>query len=97
MVLKGVKNLNPILSQVNTTVRRACSLVVVAILLWLFLEQVYADNEVCKGTPALPGGIYPTKVLQLSSLQEKWVWSKLCVGELADFNEGEDYGSNLIP
>ncbi len=31
------------------------------------------------------------------SSQEKWVWSKVRDGEIADFNEGKDYGGHLDP
>jgi len=29
--------------------------------------------------------------------QEKWVWQKLCAGEIANFNEAEGYGGELNP
>ena len=29
--------------------------------------------------------------------QEKWVWSRVSEGEIADFNKAEDYGGKLDP
>ena len=31
------------------------------------------------------------------SKQEKWVWSKISIGEMANFNEGKAYGGTLDP
>ena len=31
------------------------------------------------------------------SEQEKWVWEKIIKGEIADFNQSEEYGGKLDP
>ncbi|MFQ5965915.1 MAG: hypothetical protein ACE5KZ_16745 [Candidatus Scalinduaceae bacterium] len=31
------------------------------------------------------------------SKQEKWVWNRICAGEIADFNKAEGYGGELDP
>jgi uncharacterized protein YjbI with pentapeptide repeats len=46
---------------------------------------------------ALPGGSCRVKPLEKWSSQEKWVWKRICEGEIADFNTARAYGGSLDP
>jgi hypothetical protein len=48
---------------------------------------LYAEGDLIKGKPALPGKACQTKPLFNWTPQEKWVWKQICNGEIADFNE----------
>jgi uncharacterized protein YjbI with pentapeptide repeats len=67
--------------------------------LWVALHEscVYAAEDAMKGMPVLPGGQCQTPPHPTWTPQEKWVWERVCVGEIANFNEAEGYGGLLDP
>jgi hypothetical protein len=50
-----------------------------------------------KGIPTIPGEPCHVEALPSWSLQEKWVWKKICLNEVADFNKENSYGGTLYP
>ncbi len=56
-------------------------------------SSLYAE----KGTPTLPGQTCQTEPRRYWTPQEQWVWTQICEGEIADFNNGNHYGGMLDP
>jgi len=54
-------------------------------------------EQINKSKPALAGEPCKIKPLKDWSPQEKWVWMKVCQGEIANFNKAEGYGGELDP
>ena len=63
--------------------------------LFLLLSAALANaQEGTTGQPVPPSEPCRTDPLENWTSQEKWVWSRVCTGQIADFNEG--WSSNRI-
>jgi len=79
-------------SQGGVIMRRCCT---VALLMALAVPFGARCEEPARPLPAdgkcqIPADGYWTR-------QERFVWERVCVGDLADFNKGDDYGGKLDP
>jgi hypothetical protein len=54
-------------------------------------STLFAQCLPIKGRSALPGEDCQTDLVNGWESQEKWVWSQLCRGKVADFNTAEGY------
>jgi hypothetical protein len=66
-------------------------------ILTLLLTPFAAHAEKGEARPVPANGECSVPVDRRWSAQEKFVWRRVCVGELADFNKGRDYGGDLDP